>query len=111
MAREKTETKKTDKLIIYHKELQQLIPQLGFNSSNEVFKFLFDAGINYLYDRTYTNTGRIEELIKELNEDFGGMDGFIFVMNVPNSINIEVIFIANLSKEEFIRCLKLKAFS
>lgn len=101
-------------LIPYHPELRQLIPNLGFNSSTQVFTYLHQCGVHYVYIRTLTIEDKITETIKDLMKD--QEYGFIFTMDVDilnpeGKKSVDVIHFYGLSKNELIKRLKLKAFS
>jgi len=106
------------KEIPYYPELRKLVPNLGFDTSTKVISYFRKSNFVHLIDRTFTSDSseaRIIEFIKEQEEICKKYDqddkGFIFIMDVPNSDNIELLHIHFLSKDQFIKYLQLKAFS
>lgn len=90
------------------------MPSLGFNDSTSLFMYLRQCQAKFGYDRICGSEENINENIKDLRK-FLKSDkekrGFIFVMNVPNSTAIDTIAINGMSKDTFIKYLKLRAFS
>lgn len=127
MAKQEAEKEETRKIIPYYPELRELIPSLGFKSSTEVFSYLRKCKVNFGYDRIACST---EDEIKKNIEVFNLVEdelkleleeldrGFIFVMDIPDTIdvrqmpiNIDVIHCFMITKDDLIKYLKLKVFS
>jgi hypothetical protein len=104
------------KKVPYYIKLRKIIPSLGFNSSTEIFRYLRQCNINFMYDRINTTEDRIPENIEEFSliakgsfKVFGR--GFIFVMDDPNTNRIDMVHLQGISKIKLIKYLRLKAFS
>lgn len=114
----KLQERKSETFIPYYPELGKLVTNLGFETSSQVISYFRKSNVVHLIDRTFTSDSsedRIMEFIREqekLVKDYNQNDeGFIFVMGVPNSDNIELLHIHFMSKDQFIKYLKLKIFS
>ena len=104
------------KKIPYYPKLRTLIPSLGFNSSTDIFIYLRQCNVNFMYDRINTTENRIPENIEEFNrcakesyKIFG--KGFIFILDDLDTDRIDMVHLQSISKNKLIKYLRLKAFS
>lgn len=104
------------KKVPYYTNLRTLLPSLGFTSSTEIFIYLRQCNIHYMYDRINTTEDRIPESIEEFNltakesyKQFGW--GFIFVLDDPDTNRIDIVHLQCVAKNKLIKYLRLKAFS
>lgn len=104
------------KKVPYYTELRTLIPSYGFKTSTQVFIYLRQCNIFFMYDRINTTEDRILENIGELTllarESYKAIGwGFIFVMDEPDTNRIDIVHLYGVSKNKLIKYLRLKAFS
>lgn len=110
MARQKTKKEKAVKAIPYYPELRELIPSWGFKNSTSVISYLLrQCNVSIMYDRIYTREERIETNVEYFKGESD--EGFIFVMDVPDTPAIEVIHLYAITKDDMVKYLKLKVFS
>lgn len=105
------------KKIPYYPKLRTLIPSLGFNSSTDIFIYLRQCNVNFMYDRVYTTEERIIDNIKEFNlcakESYKKLGwGFIFVIDdLDRKGSVDIVHLYGITKNKLIKYLRLKAFS